>query len=98
MTSLLKSPRAAAPFVLAAALASTSAVALAPTAALAVPAGGYADLVDEISPSVVFIEVTGSAAQSAPQMEMPKGMPEELRKRFEQMMPDGKMDQLGGFG
>jgi serine protease Do len=92
MTSLFKSPRRAAPFVLAAALASTSAVALAPTTALAVPAGGYADLVDQISPSVVFIEVSGSAASSGPQMELPQGMPEELRKRFEQMMPDGQTE------
>ena len=89
MTSLFKAPRRAAPFVLAAALASTSALALAPTTALAVPAGGYADLVETISPSVVFIEVSGQAAQSGPKMEMPQGMPEELRRRFEQMMPNG---------
>ena len=54
MTSLFSSPRRAAPFVLAAALASTSAMTLAPSAALAVPAGGYADLVEQISPAVVF--------------------------------------------
>ena len=48
MTSLFKAPRRAAPFVLAAALASTSALALAPTTALAVPAGGYADLVETV--------------------------------------------------
>ncbi len=87
MTSLMKSPRRAMPLVLAAALASTSLVAIAPTMALAVPAGGYADLVETISPSVVFIEVSGTSAKSAPQMEMPQDMPEELRKRFEQMMP-----------
>ena len=89
MTSLFKSPRRAVPFVLAAALASTSALALAPTTALAVPAGGYADLVETISPSVVFIEVSGKSAQSGPKMDLPQGMPKELRRRFEQMMPNG---------
>jgi len=89
MTTLFSSPRRAAPFVLAAALASTSAMTLAPTAALAVPAGGYADLVEQISPAVVFIEVTGTAEQTSAQVQLPEGMPEELRKRFEQLMPQG---------
>lgn len=60
MTRNSPKPRAAA-VVLAAALAWTSLMALAPSAALAVPAGGYADLVELVSPSVVFIEVTGVA-------------------------------------
>ncbi len=89
MTPLFKNRLRTAPLVLAAALASTSALALAPSTALAVPAGGYADLVDAISPSVVFIEVSGKSAQAGNQIELPEGMPEELRKRFEQMMPDG---------
>ncbi|MEH6391626.1 MAG: Do family serine endopeptidase [Sulfitobacter sp.] len=92
MTSLikLKTPSRVAPFVLAAALASTSVATLAPTTALAIPAGGYADLVETISPSVVFIEVSGTTNQAAPQLDMPQGMPEELRKRFEQMMPQSQ--------
>ena len=92
MTSLikLKTPSRVAPFVLAAALASTSVATLAPTTALAIPAGGYADLVETISPSVVFIEVSGTTTQAAPQLDMPQGMPEELRKRFEQMMPQSQ--------
>lgn len=100
MTSLIKSPRRAMPFVLAAALASTSLVAITPTTALAVPAGGYADLVETISPSVVFIEVSGKSAAAGPKMEMPEGMPEELRRRFEQMMPgDGAQAQpVHGLG
>lgn len=76
--------------VLAAALASGSVLALAPSSALAVPAGGYADLVEQVSPSVVFIEVTGVAKGAAFTGEMPEGMPEELRKRFEKMMPKGQ--------
>ncbi|MGR3510405.1 MAG: Do family serine endopeptidase [Sulfitobacter sp.] len=92
MTSLikLKTSSRVAPFVLAAALASTSVATLAPTTALAIPAGGYADLVETISPSVVFIEVSGTTTQAAPQLDMPQGMPEELRKRFEQMMPQSQ--------
>ena len=92
MTSLikLKTPSRVAPFVLAAALASTSVATLAPTTALAIPAGGYGDLVETISPSVVFIEVSGTTTQAAPQLDMPQGMPEELRKRFEQMMPQSQ--------
>jgi serine protease Do len=52
MTSLL--PKSAA---VAAALA--LAPMLSATAALAVPAGGYGDLVENVAPAVVFIEVTG---------------------------------------
>jgi serine protease Do len=98
MTPFFKSPRRAMPLVLAAALATTSLVAISPTTALAVPAGGYADLVETISPSVVFIEVTGKSAAAGPEMEMPEGMPEELRKRFEQMMPGTKAQPVQGLG
>lgn len=48
----------AAPLALVATLAAGPMVALAPVAALAVPVGGYGDLVEEVSPAVVFIEVT----------------------------------------
>lgn len=42
--------------------ASTAAlVALNPATAMAVPAGGYADLVETVSPSVVYVEVTGQS-------------------------------------
>ncbi len=98
MTPFFKCPRRAMPLVLAAALATTSLVAISPTTALAVPAGGYADLVETISPSVVFIEVTGKSAAAGPEMEMPEGMPEELRKRFEQMMPETKAQPVQGLG
>ncbi len=100
MNSLFKSPRRAAPLVLAAALASTSALTLAPTTALAVPAGGYADLVETIAPSVVFIEVSGTAKTAPTQMQMPEGMPEELRRHFEQMMPDNgaQSQEVHGLG
>ncbi len=79
---------------LAAALASTSMLALAPSAALAVPPGGYGDLVETVSPSVVFIEVSGQADQPRTAMTLPQGMPEELRRRFQEMMP--KQGRDGG--
>jgi serine protease Do len=81
---LTKSPHVAA-LVLSAALASTSALTLAPTAAFAVPPGGYADLVEAVSPAVVFIEVTAKAQNVS--ATLPQNMPEELRKQFEEMMP-----------
>ena len=75
--------------VTAAALAATTAVALSSGAALAVPAGGYGDLVETVSPSVVFIEVTAKATHADFARELPKGLPEELQRRFGQMMPNG---------
>jgi serine protease Do len=89
MTRHSSKPRAAA-VVLAAALASTSLTALVPSVALAVPAGGYADLVEHVSPSVVFIEVTGVATEADFKGALPEGIPDELRKRFEDMMPNGR--------
>jgi len=80
----------AASLVIAAALATTSVIALTPSAALAVPAGGYADLVEAVGPSVVFIEVTGVATDADFNGELPEGIPDELRRRFEDMMPNGQ--------
>lgn len=80
MTSLLSK---SAPIAAAAALA--IAPMLAPTVALAVPAGGYGDLVENVAPAVVFIEVTGVAQTHET---LPDNMPESLRKRFEQQNPE----------
>ncbi len=69
---------------LVAALAGTTAITMTPNAALAVPAGGYGDLVETLSPAVVFIEVTEKAqdAQSLADA-LPPGFPrEELERRF----------------
>ena len=49
----------------AAAIATSGMAAFAPSMALAVPAGGYGDLVEAVSPSVVFIEVTTQATPAA---------------------------------
>jgi len=88
MTSLLSK---SAPAALAAALALSPM--LAPTVAFAVPAGGYADLVEQVSPAVVFIEVTSVTPARAT---LPDNMPEALRKRFEDQMPEGQPH--GGLG
>lgn len=66
---------------------------LAPALAFAVPAGGYGDLVEEVAPAVVFIEVTSARPASG---ELPRNIPEGLRKRFEQQIPKGK--QANGLG
>ncbi|UWR23048.1 trypsin-like peptidase domain-containing protein [Sulfitobacter sp. S190] len=92
MTSLLSK---SAPLALAAALATGPMVALAPSAALAVPAGGYADLVEQVSPAVVFIEVTGKAKPANFEGRLPDNTPEELRRRFEEQAPNGGRDQQG---
>lgn len=89
MTHSFTKPRAAALF-LGAALASTSVFALAPSIALAVPAGGYADLVESVSPSVVYIEVTSTAKTADFDGKFPEGIPDELRRQFEDMMPKGQ--------
>ena len=80
---------------LSAALLGTAAVTLVPSAALAVPAGGYADLVEAVSPAVVFIEVEGKAQ---PANALPQNLPEELRRRFEEQMPDGGSVPVAGLG
>lgn len=62
-------------------LTAASAAALAtlgPSAALALPAGGYADLVENVSPSVVYVEVTGQrdprqARLGTPRAQEPQG-------------------------
>ncbi len=98
-TVLSNTPRAAV-LALSAALLSTSALTLAPSAAFAVPPGGYADLVEAVSPAVVFIEVTGKAQNAPAQMQIPEGMPDQMRRQFEQMFPqqNGEPTPVQGLG
>ncbi|MGB0440945.1 MAG: trypsin-like peptidase domain-containing protein, partial [Paracoccaceae bacterium] len=93
MTSILSKLPAA---TLSAALLATSALALTPSSALAVPPGGYGDLVEAVSPAVVFIEVEGKAQRGASRL--PDNLPDELRRRFEDMMPDQRGAPRGGLG
>ncbi|NNE52184.1 MAG: Do family serine endopeptidase [Sulfitobacter sp.] len=93
MRSILTKGSAA--LALSAALISSTALTVAPTAALAVPPGGYADLVEEVSPAVVFIEVTAKAQQMSGVL--PEGLPDELRRRFEGLTP-GQGAPRGGLG
>ncbi|OAN77861.1 trypsin [Sulfitobacter sp. EhC04] len=95
MQSILKSPRQGAAAALTAALLATSALTVAPAAAYAVPAGGYADLVEQVSPAVVFIEVT-TKAQNDP-APLPRNIPPQLRRFFEDGMP-GQQGPLQGVG
>lgn len=69
---------------LAVALGSASLTALAPSVALAVPPGGYADIVEMVSPSVVFIEVEGKTAEVGSIPSLPEGLPDSLRRQFEE--------------
>ncbi|KQI69437.1 trypsin [Loktanella sp. 3ANDIMAR09] len=70
-------------------LAGTTALALMPATAFAVPAGGYGDLVERLNPAVVFIEVSGSARGPSIEDSLPPGFPrEELERRFGPMFPD----------
>jgi serine protease Do len=84
---------------LVAVLGATGAALVPATPALAVPAGGYGDLVEAVSPAVVFIEVTAKAQPAHMSGQLPEGLPEELRRQFEKMMPkDGQMPKRQGLG
>jgi serine protease Do len=61
---------------------------LAPSPAFATPPGGYADLVERLNPSVVFIEVESKAEA------LPPGLNEEFSRRFGIPLPD----QMPGQG
>lgn len=76
--------------LLAASVASTGLVSLAPSAAFAVPAGGYADLIEGFSPAVVLVEVTTTATPADAEGGMPN---EEFFKEFQRRFGD-KMPQL----
>ncbi|APX89074.1 trypsin [Brevirhabdus pacifica] len=95
MTSTIRTDLGArlAGLTLAAALATTGAVAVAPTAALAVPAGGYGDLVEAVSPAVVFIEVSTEAKPAS----FDDDRMEELKRRFGGQIP-GMPGMPGGEG
>ncbi len=59
---------------LSAALATTAMVALTPAVAMPIVPGGYADLVETVSPDGVSIEVTGKAKPKRPaSAAMPEG-------------------------
>jgi len=85
----LNFPRAA----VVATAAALSTFTLSATTALAVPAGGYADLVEEVSPAVVFIEVTGKAQKTSSQL--PQNAPPQLRRFFENQTPGQRAPQQG---
>src|SRR6056297_1691172 len=74
--------------LLAATIASTGLVSLAPSAALAVPAGGYADLIEQFSPAVVLVEVTAAVTPADAEGGMPNDeFFKEFQRRFGENMP-----------
>ena len=74
--------------ILVAAMGTTSLATLAPSAALATPAGGYADLIDQFSPAVVLVEVTASAPPAGSDDAMPNDQfLREFQRRFGNNMP-----------
>ncbi len=71
---------------LAALLGATSLTTLSPAQAQTVPAGGYVDLVERVSPAVVYIEVTKKIEPA--QVQGMEGFPfEELNRRFGMPLP-----------
>ncbi|ASM74838.1 MULTISPECIES: Do family serine endopeptidase [Roseobacteraceae] len=84
---------------LVAALGATGATMTVASPALAVPAGGYGDLVETVAPAVVFIEVTAKAQPTNMSKQLPEGIPDELRRQFEKMMPqNGQQPARQGLG
>ncbi|MEP5727809.1 MAG: Do family serine endopeptidase [Sulfitobacter sp.] len=83
----------AAAAALTAAMISSAVLVAAPTAAFAVPPGGYGDLVEAVAPAVVFIEVTGKA-KTAPDA-LPQNIPPQLRRFFEEQKPNSGQPTRG---
>ncbi|MDF1727262.1 MAG: trypsin-like peptidase domain-containing protein [Sulfitobacter sp.] len=79
--------------LLTASMVSATALTMTAPAAFAVPPGGYADLVEQVSPAVVFIEVTAKSSNA--QATLPEGIPEELRRRFGDQMPGQQAPRQG---
>ena len=78
---------------LAAVMGTTSLVALPPSAALAVPAGGYADLIEQFSPAVVRVEVSAKVTPADAEGTMPNDeFFKEFQRRFGERFP--KMPQM----
>lgn len=75
--------RKLAALTLAAAMMSTSVVALAPAPVLAAPPGGYADLVAQLSPAVVYVEVKAAITPTRSDNAMPNDdFLREFQRRF----------------
>lgn len=74
--------------LLAATVASTGLATLAPSVALATPAGGYADLIEQFSPAVVLVEVKTTATPADAKGAMPNDeFLKEFQRRFGNNIP-----------
>ena len=93
MRPLMNISSRATTLALSAALLSASALTLTPSPAFAVPAGGYADLVEAVAPAVVFIEVTAKTMPASGTL--PDNLPPQLRQRFGDLLPDQSAPRQG---
>lgn len=93
MQKLFRSPTRLAASALTCAFLGATALSLSAPQALAVPPGGYADLVADVSPAVVFIEVSGAASSEAARA--PRNLPPQLRRHFEDMLPGQNQPRQG---
>ncbi|MEI4473754.1 Do family serine endopeptidase [Frigidibacter sp. MR17.24] len=76
-----------------AAVGASGAAMMTASPALAVPAGGYADLVEKLAPSVVYIEVTEKQPEMSDQQKEQMQMMQELQRRFGMPgIPPGAME------
>ena len=94
MQSLLPFPRRTTAAALTAAMLAATALTGTAGSALAVPPGGYAELVEQVSPAVVFIEVEGVTRTAG---EMPQNMPPQMRRFYEEQWPD-RQERGQGLG
>lgn len=62
----------------------------APAFAAAPVAGGYVELVEDVSPAVVTIEVTKAVRANPARSDMPEGFAEEFERRFGFRFPDNQ--------
>lgn len=84
--SLGRTPLAVA---LAAVLGTTSLVALTPSTALAIPPGGYADLIEDFSPAVVLVEVSAKPTPANAEGTLPNDeFLKEFQRRFGDRLPE----------
>ncbi|MEM9967483.1 MAG: Do family serine endopeptidase [Pseudomonadota bacterium] len=85
-------PRSTAALLSAAMLTATALLGT-PAPATAATDGGFADLVENVAPAVVFIEVTGRERSKTPPLS--RDIPPQLRRFFEDGLPENMPERTG---